>query len=203
MQSSPLLASATGLQSGARALLSRQGMIPLATEWKFHDGVTHRSSLGMRWVAAPPEGGRGLLTAGGGILGDVQAVERAVERDLRAGGVDLRLAALRKALTGALRSLPGPLNVDSGGSFGGIRHDDDLAVAQMQNAAADGEVLPAVAVADAHVAGSQLRDQWRVVRQHAEVPIDTGRDETVGITLVGDAVMSHDLNVELVGHGNE
>src|ERR1019366_4657827 len=100
---------------------------------------------------------------------------------------------------GLLPRLLGACLVDVLGSLSGIREDGDLVREHLEETARDEEAVLRLPVANQHFAGSQRRQQRDVLREHAEVALDAGREHEVSL-LAEHATLSRDeLDLQL-GH---
>ena len=89
-----------------------------------------------------------------------------------------------------------PGDVDFLGPLRRVSQHNDLAIAHLDEAAADGKALLPLASPHRELARLQRCEERCVVRQDADLPIDRWRDDPVAHAIVYDTLVRDDYNVQ-------
>jgi hypothetical protein len=144
-------------------------------------------------MALPPVPGAFAVST----LGDADPEEGVLEGG--AGGGEVDIIGLGGTFEGPFRFAPGflgALEIDLARHVGRFRHDHDPIGPDLEEAADDRERLDLSALADAQFADAQHRDERRVVRQHAELALDSRELDRIDRIGIRQSLRRHDLQEE-------
>jgi hypothetical protein len=151
---------------------------------------------------------RRLLAAGRGAaaarrfamtpFGNLDSNERALERCPGAGEIDFLSEFALEHLLGFASSTLGSFQIDLSAQVGSFSKNYDAIGTDLQEAAEDGEFLLCRTLLEPQDALSQQRNQRRVVRQNAQLPLRARHYHLIHVPLERLLLRSNDLQVK--GH---